>query len=111
VKVDQLIPIAQRSEPFRLSHEKFIPEKPGCYALVSATFTVLYLGLTDNLRRRMRQHRDNEEKTSGTVAGRAVLFYWREDDEPYALERSWLNLHYLLEGVRPVLNKIDSPVR
>jgi hypothetical protein len=110
MNVDQLVPATEGSEPFRLSHEKFIPETPGCYVLCSAICTILYIGLAENLRRRMCQHLDSPEKRSKTRDGRAVLFYWRETESIYALERAWLNLHYSCEGVRPSLNKVDSPV-
>lgn len=76
-----------------------------------ATFSkvVLYIGLTNNLRRRMNEHLDNPEKTSGTENGRAVFFFWIESDEVHKIERTWMNIHNLSEGGLPEFNKIFSP--
>jgi predicted GIY-YIG superfamily endonuclease len=71
---------------------------------------VLYVGLADNLRRRMRQHLSTPEKTKETPAGRAVLFYWIESAEIHAIERAWMNTHIEHEGALPELNAVFSPV-
>jgi predicted GIY-YIG superfamily endonuclease len=110
VNVDLLIPKPTHSEPFRWSHEKFVPAIAGCYALCSAAGTVLYVGLADNLRRRMGQHLSTPEKIRETSAGRAVLFYWIESDEIHSIERAWMNTHIQHEGALPVLNAVFSPV-
>jgi predicted GIY-YIG superfamily endonuclease len=108
--VSQLNPAASLSEAFRGNCTKFVPETRGCYALCSSIGTILYIGLADNLRRRMAQHLENPEKTSETPAGRAVLFYWLEARNIEALEKAWMNEHIGAEGGLPVLNKIFSPV-
>ena len=66
--------------------------------------------LSTNLRRRINDHLDNEQKTSPTVNGRAVLFCWIESKDINKIERTWLNIHIQHEGAIPVLNKIYSPV-
>lgn len=108
--VDKLVPRASRSEPFRWSHEKFVPAVPGCYALCSAIGTVLYVGLADNLRSRMGDHLSTPEKTAETPFGRAVLFYWIESDQVHSVERAWMNTHIQYEGVLPYLNRVFSPI-
>jgi hypothetical protein len=66
--------------------------------------------LSVDLRRRMNEHLDNEEKTSLTAHGRATLFWWTECVEIHKVERTWLNVHIQHEGAIPVLNKVYSPV-
>lgn len=70
---------------------------------------VLYVGLADNLRRRMNQHLDNPTKTDETKLGRAVLFHWIESPDTNKIERTWMNIHIQSEGVLPVLNRFYSP--
>jgi predicted GIY-YIG superfamily endonuclease len=110
MNVNQLNPTTARSEAFRLNCNRFVPETRGCYVLCSSIGTILYIGLADNLRRRMAQHLDNPEKTLETSVGRAVLLYWLEAENIEALERAWMNEHIGAEGQLPVLNKVFSPV-
>ena len=58
----------------------------------------------------MNQHLDSSQKTLETVLGRAVFFYWIQTDDTNKVERTWMNIHIQHEGIRPLLNKIDSPV-
>ena len=106
----QLIPAVTKSEAFRIGSAKFVPANGGCYVLCSAIGTILYIGLTKDLRARMTQHLSNPQKTLETAAGRAVLFYWLEAENIQALERAWMNEHIANEGALPVLNKVFSPV-
>jgi len=78
---------------------------------VLTTFSreVLYLGLANNLRRRMNQHLDNPTKTNHTKLGRAVLFHWIESPDTNKIERTWMNIHIQNEGVLPALNRSYSP--
>lgn len=109
MNIIELIPQPLHYEPFNRSREKFVPEKPGCYVLTTASKTVLYVGLTNNLRRRMNNHLDDLRKISETKEGRAVLFYWIETLETNKIERTWMNIHLLHEGCLPVLNGKYSP--
>jgi hypothetical protein len=104
-----LKPRPQFKDSFILSREKFITEKSGCYVLTTFSGMVLYIGLAKNLRRRMREHLNNPEKTAQTSLGRAIFFQWFESDDINKIERTWLNTHLEHEGVLPVLNKIYSP--
>jgi predicted GIY-YIG superfamily endonuclease len=110
MNIDQLIPQALCYELFRRSRERFVPETSGCYVLTNISKIVLYIGLADNLRRRMKQHLDSPEKTAKTKLGKGVLFFWRETRETHKLERTWMNTHIQHEGLLPVLNKVYSPV-
>ncbi|WP_338834113.1 GIY-YIG nuclease family protein [Bradyrhizobium septentrionale] len=94
---------------FKRSHERFVPDTPGCYVLTTFSGEVLYVGLTDNLRRRMDQHLDNPEKTGETKLGRAVVFHWVATSDTFKVERTWMNIHIQHEGAWPLLNKMYSP--
>lgn len=109
MNVDHLTPRPVLCEPFRRNRERFIPARPGCYVLTTFSRTVLYIGLTNNLRRRVNEHLDNPAKVSATEHGRAVLFFWLETDELHKVERTWLNIHIQHEGVMPELNRVYSP--
>jgi excinuclease UvrABC nuclease subunit len=95
---------------FRRNNLRFVPERSGCYALTTIGQVILYIGLADNLRRRMNEHLDNPEKTAETTLGRAVMFHWMETSETNKIERTWMDTHIQHEGVLPVLNKVYSPV-
>ncbi|MFO1424724.1 MAG: GIY-YIG nuclease family protein [Candidatus Competibacteraceae bacterium] len=109
MKLDLLVPLPHTSEPFRRNRERFIPAKPGCYALTTFEREVLYIGLTINLRRRINEHLDSAAKTELTARGRAVLVHWTETTEINKIERTWLNIHLLNEGCLPILNSVYSP--
>ena len=109
MNVDELVPQPQHHETFKRYRERFIPEKPGCYVLTTFSKKVLYIGLTNNLRKRMNEHLDSPEKTAETKVGRAVLFCWIESAETNKIERTWMNIHIQCEGVLPELNSIYSP--
>jgi len=109
MNTDRLIPQPLCWEMFRRSQQRFVPEMPGCYVLTTISRMVLYIGLTENLRRRMSEHLDSSEKTAETVLGRAVLFFWLETRETQRVERTWMNTHIEHEGALPLLNKVYSP--
>ena len=44
------------------------------------------------------------------MLGRALLFFWIEYADICLIERTWLNIHIQYEGVRPALNKVNSPI-
>ena len=109
MNLSHLIPQPTLFETFNKRRLIHIPDKPGCYVLCAFSRTVLYIGLSINLRRRMNDHLDDHEKTRETKNGRAVLFYWIEGLELNKVERTWLNIHIQHEGAMPPLNKIYSP--
>jgi excinuclease UvrABC nuclease subunit len=109
MNVSALSPQPTGSESFRRSRERFVPQTHGCYVLTTFLGDILYIGLSNNLRRRINEHLDSEKKTALTKDGRAVLFHWLETTETNKVERTWLNIHLIREGELPVLNSIYSP--
>ena len=109
MKLEMLVPRPSTVEPFRRSRERFVPARPGCYALTTFENEVLYLGLTVNLRRRVNEHLDSTEKTQLTPLGRAVFFHWLETEDVNKIERTWMNIHLIKEGHLPILNSVYSP--
>jgi hypothetical protein len=109
MNIDLLIPQPTHWETFKRNRERFVPEQPGCYVLTTFLRVVLYVGLTENLRRRFGEHLDNPKKTALTEFGVAFLFHWLETADTYKVERTWLNIHAQNEGVWPALNGMYSP--
>lgn len=109
MNIDQLVPSPVSVEAFRRNRERFVSPKSGCYALTTFDGTVLYIGLTANLRRRFGEHLDNPKKTALTKFGVATLFHWLETIDLQKVERTWLNIHLQNEGVLPGLNGVYSP--
>lgn len=109
----RLLPQPTLRAQFSLRWAKDVPEAVGCYALTTFDQEIIYVGLTVNLRQRFKQHRDSDEKRGLTPKGRAFWFYYmlatREKIE--RIERGWINQHVELHGVRPALNRVDSPIR
>ena len=104
-----LDPRPERREAFSLRREKFVPTTSGCYVLTTFSEEVLYVGLAKNLRQRMNDHLDNDEKRALTGNGRAIFFYWLERDDIEKVERTWMNTHIQYESTLPILNKVFSP--
>jgi hypothetical protein len=109
MNVNALHPYPGHREAFNRSNERFVPGSPGCYVLTTFDGAVLYIGLTDNLRRRINEHLDDPQKVGLTTFGRAVFFYWLETLDTHKVERTWLNIHSYTEGSLPVLNSVNSP--
>ncbi len=110
MNVRSLSPLPTAQEAFQRSRLRFLPEGSGCYVLSTFDGTVLYVGLSVSLRRRMNEHLDDAKKTSVTAAGRAVLIHWLEHQDVARVERTWMNIHIENEGKMPVLNGVFSPV-
>ena len=110
MNIDALVPKPSHYEAFKRARERFVPETSGCYVLTTFSKIVLYIGLADNLRRRMNDHLDSPAKTAETKLGRAVLFHWIETLDTNKIERTWMNIHMQNEGALPVLNKMYSPL-
>jgi excinuclease UvrABC nuclease subunit len=112
VKISELMPQPHKYETFERSRVKFVPESYGCYVLSTFQKDVLYVGLAKNLRRRMNDHLNSDEKTGPTILGRAIYFSWLEcqEREREKIERTWMNIHTNQEGRRPPLNRVSSPI-
>lgn len=85
-----------------------VPPDAGCYILASADDAVLYIGQTNNLRRRISQHLNTRRMRQDTVgAGGARFFYYRllPAKEVYEIEQLLLFKHRYREGQWPALNR------
>ena len=113
MNIQQLIPTVREKLQFTWEFHRFMPEISGCYVLTTFDGTVLYAGLTNNLKRRFGEHRDSDDKSGLTEQGRAFWFYYLPcaEVELNRTERSWLNQHITEHGALPILNKMNSPVR
>lgn len=112
MNISELVPTVQNRLQFTYEFHKFAPSEAGCYVLTTFDGQVLYVGLTEDLKRRFGEHRDNKDKCALTIQGRASWFYYLvlDQKEIYRVERAWLNGHLDAHGVLPILNKINSPV-
>ncbi len=112
MKVEKLIPIPKDNVLFKLSSFKSVPKETGCYVLTTFDNDILYIGLSENLNDRFKQHLDNPEKTNPTKEGKAIWFYFTTYDPKNLpkLERTWINQFVALHGRLPILNKVNSPV-
>jgi hypothetical protein len=113
VKVERLFPFPDQKTQFAWSHHVTVPERPGCYALVTYSGEVLYVGMAEtSVRDRMGAHLEAREKRTSTTHGAAYWFYYItcEPKDVRPIERGWMNRAILEDGTRPILNKIDSPL-
>jgi hypothetical protein len=113
MKIEKLSPFPEDRELFAWSHHARVPAQAGCYVLTTFSGDVLYVGLAkSNIRDRMGAHLDTDEKRSLGTLGVAYWFYYLLGDskEVAAIERGWINQSILETGLRPPLNKIDSPI-
>lgn len=107
-----LIPAPEGKIRFHLSCHRQVPQKSGCYALTTFYGDILYIGLSENIFERFRQHLSNPEKTNPTDAGKAVWFYFLlyQKEGLAKLERTWLNQFESEHVFKPMLNKVNSPI-
>ena len=113
MRADQLSPKPDQRTCFAWSHHVTVPDKPGCYALVTYNGDVLYVGLaTGSIKSRMGCHLDTEGKRKGTSLGVPFWFHYLVGDSKKvaAVERGWMNQAILLDGEMPALNKVYSPL-
>lgn len=112
MKVEALKPTPKDKTSFKLSSFKSVPKKCGCYVLTTFENDILYIGLSNNLYERFKQHLDNPEKTNPTAEGKAVWFYFNAYDLKNLpkLERTWINQFDSTHGELPILNKVNSPI-
>lgn len=110
---DKLVPRPDQRTRFAWSHHLSVPDEPGCYALVTYDGNVLYVGLaTASIRSRMESHLETETKRKGTDLGVPFWFDYlaQAPTKVAAIERGWMNLAMLSDGVMPPLNKVYSPL-
>jgi len=113
MQADQLSPKPDQRTRFAWSHHVTVPDKPGCYALVTYSGDVIYVGLaTGSIRSRMGSHLETEAKRKGTDLGVPFWFDYLVQDSARvaAIERGWMNQAILANGDMPPLNKVYSPL-
>ena len=114
MNVNKLRPLPELKTEFSWSSHGEIPTKPGCYALVTYSGLVLYVGLaTGSIAGRVGSHLDTPEKWKAGPLGAPFWCYYtvREGSEVDLIERGWMNQAMLEDGEMPYLNKVYSPVR
>lgn len=112
MKVEKLSPAPIKQAKFSWSHNKAVPDKPGCYVISTYNDDVLYVGLaTKSIRSRMGNHLDTPEKRKESALGVPFWFYYieRPSVEVESIERGWMNQAILEDGAMPTLNKVYSP--
>src|SRR2546430_747306 len=104
--VGELFPVVETRIQFSFRYQKHVPSISGCYVLTTFKGEVLYVGLSDSLRRRFGEHRGSYEKCEATEIGKAFWFYFLEQPEKeiYRVERTWQNQYCAIHGELPVLN-------
>jgi len=113
MQADLLSPKPDQRTRFAWSHHITVPDKPGCYALVTYGGDVMYVGLTTgSIRSRMGAHLETEAKRKGTDLGVPFWFDYLAQDSAKvaAIERGWMNQAVLADGEMPPLNKVYSPL-
>lgn len=110
MKVQRLLPPITDHDTFARHCLRFVPKVPGCYVLTTFSGDILYVGLSQDLRRRLGQHLEDPRKTSSCALGRAILMHWRKTSELEGTERAWLNQHEVEDGGLPPLNSVHSPI-
>lgn len=113
MKVSELVPGVTSKVRFSLADKKRVPDRPGCYALITADNDVLYVGQATSLCGRLDSHTGDLEKRELVAGKRAAFFAYVECKGSYVsrVERGWMNQHLALHGELPPLNKVYSPVR
>jgi excinuclease UvrABC nuclease subunit len=62
MKIEELVPLPKDKVLFALTSFKAVPKDFGCYVLTTFDNHILYIGLSDSLHERFKQHLDNPEK-------------------------------------------------
>ena len=113
MRVERLSPSPDQRTRFAWSHHVTVPDQPGCYALVTYTGVVLYVGLaTASIRNRMGCHLETPVKRQGNHLGVPFWFHYilRAAAEVAPIERGWMNQAVLEDGQMPPFNRVYSPV-
>lgn len=107
-----LAPPPERSIVFARFDVGRMPSASGCYALATFDHRVVYVGQTQDLNQRMRQHLADDEKQAKTPWGVAHRVYYRQCAVSGLsdLESAWVDQFRLANhGRLPHFNKIEPP--
>lgn len=107
MKIMEVSPLFKGRLPFRWDANDGVPAVAGCYILATAFDDVLYIGQTNNLRRRMAEHLRSDRMVLPSDAGRAWWFYYAlmPASKVVECEQGLLVNHRLADGCWPVLNR------
>ena len=94
--------------PFQLKDAYRVPQSAGCYLITNAYHQILYIGQTEDLRRRMTEHLSDIRMTTPTTIGRATWYYYQKitDSRLKDAEDRLLMTYKINVGRRPPLNRI-----
>lgn len=103
-------PILTRVE-FSKMKIPLIPKVSGVYILTTYFHSILYIGVSNNLQRRIIEHLSNPIKLNLTPLGKVYWLFFKQcpQKEYRRRERGWILQHQLFEGVLPYFNKIEAP--
>ena len=109
--VSLLIPTVDKQLEFSYADLYAAPEESGCYVITAFNDTILYIGQSQNIHKRMEQHLGNNVKRRKTPWGVAFWLYYKLCDERDlgSLEKGWVNKHIIKEGKLPFFNKVRPP--
>ena len=113
MKVDKLNPKPNGKIDFNFMKLKGLTSEKGCYVLTSFESEIIYIGLANNLQRRLLEHFDSEKGKVVTKYGKVFYVYFVELIKEVDLgktERGWINQFEIINGELPPLNKVRSPV-
>ena len=112
MNVSDLGPKVVLRETFSMAYLKRVTSQGGTYVLTNFSGEILYIGVTNNIKRRMKEHLNSEKYSVVTPQGASYWFYYRvsKEEKCFAIERGWLNQVILSEGYFPYFNKISSPL-
>lgn len=107
MKVAALFSRTSGRVPFHRSELVRAPLQPGCYALAGVEDDVVYVGQTENLQRRMKEHLDDRRMNAQTPFGLPVWFYYMllPDEHLVQWETQLLVRFKAIEGRLPSLNR------
>lgn len=112
MKLAAIRPKTLHDMAFELYFLNRITDCSGCYCLTNAAGDILYVGQSVAVRQRLLQHFDSSKRNELTVYGRISRASWRPEDPVRlsALERGWLEMICLNDGVLPPLNRANAPI-
>ena len=111
MKVKDLCKPSIRRVEFSKKSQHIVPCKSGAYVLSTYFEEILYIGVSQNLQRRMLEHLNDQAKVENTPLGKAfwISYLLCSEKDFRFYEKGWIFAFQLAEGKRPYYNKIDPP--
>ena len=94
---------------FSLQFIDRIPDVSGCYVLSNIYKDILYIGMSQNVHRRMREHLNDPRMKQRTSLGFVAWFNYHQLQYEfcYQTEQKLLFQHKFKEGILPILNRTN----